>query len=316
MLDLNPYLLRAFLTVAEVGTVNGAATALNRTQAAVSMQVRKLEGLVGADLFERSSKGLTLTSNGMLLVAYAREILALNAEVDKRFRGTPAGGRVQLGVVEEFAATWLVDILRAYHAQNPRLEIDIIVEPNKRLAAMFGNDRLDVAICDTRALPRGPMLTWSEQLFWTASADLEIAPDAPLPIILFEEACHWRGPALAALSAREVQWRLAGEASTLIAMASAIRIGLGIGPMTRETIPADCREIGERPCLPGPFRIEMGLYKLVGATRDARLLADFIARILEKRSVPLPTAQAVLAMEPAPRPWIAAPSETWPRPHG
>ena len=50
MFDLDPYLLRAFLTVAEIGTVNGAAVSLNRTQAAVSMQIRKLEGLVGKAL--------------------------------------------------------------------------------------------------------------------------------------------------------------------------------------------------------------------------------------------------------------------------
>jgi len=64
MLDLDSYLLRAFLTVAEIGTVNGAAVKLNRTQAAVSMQIRKLEELVGVTLFSRSSKGLELRALG------------------------------------------------------------------------------------------------------------------------------------------------------------------------------------------------------------------------------------------------------------
>ena len=62
--DLDPYLLRAFSTVVEVGTVSGAATVLNRTQAAVSMQIRKLEDLVGVTLFQRSTKGLNLTAEG------------------------------------------------------------------------------------------------------------------------------------------------------------------------------------------------------------------------------------------------------------
>src|SRR4051794_35176541 len=136
MLDLDPYLLRAFLTVAEVGTVNGAAASLNRTQAAVSMQIRKLEGLVGTDLFERSPRGLDLTADGLLLIPYAREILTLSDEIGKRLNGRQIEGRVRLGVVEDFAATRLIEILKAFRDQNPKVDIDIIVESNKRLAAM------------------------------------------------------------------------------------------------------------------------------------------------------------------------------------
>ena len=97
MLNLDPYLLRAFLSVAEVGTVNGAALSLHRTQAAVSMQIRKLESLVGSDLFERSPKGLTLTADGLLLVPYAREILRLTDEVGKRLNGRQIEGRIASG---------------------------------------------------------------------------------------------------------------------------------------------------------------------------------------------------------------------------
>ena len=66
--DLDPDLLRAFLTVVEIGAVNGAAGVLNRTQTAVSMQIRKLEGLVGVALLERSTKGLSLTAQGQTLM--------------------------------------------------------------------------------------------------------------------------------------------------------------------------------------------------------------------------------------------------------
>lgn len=81
MPDLDLYLLRAFLAVVEIGTVNGAAASLNRTLAAVSMQIRKLEGLVGKELFERSTKGLELTADGQILAPFARELITLNDEV-------------------------------------------------------------------------------------------------------------------------------------------------------------------------------------------------------------------------------------------
>ena len=122
MANLDPHLLRAFLSVADVGTVNGAAAALHRTQAAVSMQIRRLEELAGAPLFERSTKGLALTAEGLLLLPYAREIVTLNDEVGQRICGQRMEGRVKLGVVEDFAATRLVDILKAFRDLNPPVE--------------------------------------------------------------------------------------------------------------------------------------------------------------------------------------------------
>jgi DNA-binding transcriptional LysR family regulator len=284
MPDLDPHLLRAFLTVAEVGTVNGAAVSLNRTQAAVSMQIRKLETLVGKDLFERSSRGLELTADGQQLIPFAREILTLNDEIAKRLNGRVFEGRVRLGVVEDFAATRLIEILKAFRDQNPKVDIDIIVEPNKRLAAMFENDKLDVVICDETRLNRKPLLVWDEQLLWAVRSDITISSSNPLPIIMFEEYCPWRGPAMAALSAKNVSFKIVCEASTLVAMSTAIRVGIGIGPMIADTIPEDCRVLDRMAHVPSPVRIQIGLYTRIGAPEEARYLAAFITRLAELKA--------------------------------
>ena len=73
ILDLDPY-LRPFLTVTEISTGNGAATSLNRTQATVSMQSRKLEGRVGKGTLRSLIPDLDLAPDGPLLIPYAREI--------------------------------------------------------------------------------------------------------------------------------------------------------------------------------------------------------------------------------------------------
>ena len=281
MLDLDPYLLRAFLTVAEVGTVNGAASSLNRTQAAVSMQIRKLEGLVGTDLFDRSPKGLDLTADGLLLIPYAREILTLSDEIGKRLNGKLIEGRVRLGVVEDFAATRLIEILKAFRDQNPKVDIDIIVESNKRLAAMFENDKLDIAVCDSTRFNRKPVHVWSEYLLWVARSDIALPADMPLPIIMFEESCPWRGAAMEMLSARNLNWKIVCEASTLVAMATAVRVGIGIGPMIEATIPDDCRVLDRGADMPGPARIDIGLYARSGAPEESRYLVNFILRQVE-----------------------------------
>ena len=278
MADLDPYLLRAFLRVAEVGTVNGAAGTLNRTQAAVSMQIRKLEGLVGVMLFERSTKGLELTAEGQELIPYAREIITLNDEVCRRLNGKVVAGRVRLGVVEDFAATRLIDILRAFRDQNPRVDIDIIVEPNRRLATLFEDDQLDLVVCDTTCLDRKPLLVWTEHLLWCLRADRTIEAGVPLPIIMFDDSCPWHLGVVAALSHRNIRWKTACVASTLVAMATAVRVGIGIGPMIADTIPPGCRVLDGSSDLPGPVRIDIGLYARASATEEKHYLAEFISR--------------------------------------
>src|SRR5688572_25873786 len=69
-LDLN--LLRVFLVVAEQGSVTNAASALYQTQPAVSAALRRLTDAVGAALFVRQGRGLTLTSRGTRLLAAVR----------------------------------------------------------------------------------------------------------------------------------------------------------------------------------------------------------------------------------------------------
>src|SRR5256714_3113662 len=278
MANLDPHLLRAFLSVADVGTVNGAAAALHRTQAAVSMQIRRLEELVGAPLFERSPKGLALTAEGLMLVPYAREIITLNDEVRQRICGQRMEGRVKLGVVEDFAATRLVDILKAFRDLNPRVQIDLIVKGNRELAGSFEADRLDLVICDTSEVARKPLVVWPEQLQWTARADMAVGGDGALPVILFAETCPWRTRAIEALARRNLRWDVVCEASTLVAMATAVQVGVGIGPMMAATIPPGCRSLDGHDALPAPVQVDTGLHVRTAAPEPARHLAEFVHR--------------------------------------
>jgi DNA-binding transcriptional LysR family regulator len=77
---LDPDLLQAFLAVADHRSFTRAAVALNRTQSAVSMQVRRLEEQLDAELFHRTRSNVDLSAAGERLLGYARRILSLNEE--------------------------------------------------------------------------------------------------------------------------------------------------------------------------------------------------------------------------------------------
>ena len=278
MQDLDPHLLRAFLSVAEVGSVNRAAAVLHRTQAAVSMQIRRLEEVLGADLFARSPKGLTVTAEGQALLPYAREILTLGEEACRRVSGQHMEGRVKLGVIEDFAATRLTDILKNFRDQNPKVHLDLIMAGNRHLAELFAQDKLDLLICDITEVPREPLVVWPEQLLWVGRSDLNLDFDEALPVVMFTDVCPWRAHVVKALSQGPSAWRTVCEASTLVAMATAVQVGIGIGPMISATVPPGCRVLDRRDEMPEPIQIGIGLFTRNGASDEARYLADFVMR--------------------------------------
>lgn len=83
--DLDLEVLRSFVTAAELGGFTAAGARLGRTQAAISIQIKKLEEKLGRQVFERKGRALALTRDGESLLGYARRLLALNNETVQFF---------------------------------------------------------------------------------------------------------------------------------------------------------------------------------------------------------------------------------------
>src|SRR5271165_1543876 len=102
--SLDPELLRAFQLIAEGHSFTQAAEQLGRTQSAVSMQIRRLEEILGQTVLSRGKGGgITLTAHGRYLLTRAREILALNDDVIATFRAPAISGTVRLGTPDDYA---------------------------------------------------------------------------------------------------------------------------------------------------------------------------------------------------------------------
>lgn len=82
---LDNEVLRTFVAIAETGNFSTAAEAVFRTPSAVSMQIKKLEEQLGATLFLRDARSVSLKRHGEMLLSYARNILALSNEAVSRF---------------------------------------------------------------------------------------------------------------------------------------------------------------------------------------------------------------------------------------
>ena len=122
---LDPELLQAFIAVAEQRSFTRAAVALNRTQSAVSMQVKRLEERLQAELFHRTKSNVDLSAAGEGLLGYARRILSLNEEAVGRVREQNIEGRVRLGVMDDYGTLLVPPLLASFIANYPLIDVEM-----------------------------------------------------------------------------------------------------------------------------------------------------------------------------------------------
>ena len=275
--DLDIRLLRAFVTVSETGTVSRAADRLARTQAAVSMQLQRLEAEVGAQLLRRSPRGVSLTEAGEILLAYARKTIALGEDARRQIAGRKLVGRVRLGIVEDLAITRLPSIIADFRRRNPLVEIDLTSASSAELSRALLDGRCDVVMADPARFAKAPKAHLSRQLVWCASRMLELDPQSELPLIMFDGSCSWQDRMLVSLAGAGIGWRIGGRASTFAALIAALRAGLGVGLLLGEGVPADCENVQGNYGLPSAPTADFVVFL---ADNPAMLVAE-LATVLE-----------------------------------
>ena len=114
--------LRTFLTVSRHCNVARAAQALNRTQSAVSIQIKRLEENLAVTLFRQGPRGVTLTEAGDRLRQAAEPIVNDLDQTLRIFRADPIGGLVRVGIPDEYGSDVLPTILADFVARFPAVE--------------------------------------------------------------------------------------------------------------------------------------------------------------------------------------------------
>lgn len=128
MSDIDWSLVRAFLAVAENGSLSAAARLLGTSQPTLGRQVHQLEDLLGQVLFHRKPKGLELTANGQSLLEPARNMHRAMIAIELTAAGqqTEATGTVRITASDTVSVYILPPILAALHANHPGISIDVV----------------------------------------------------------------------------------------------------------------------------------------------------------------------------------------------
>jgi len=161
-------LLRAFVTVAETQNFTRAGEVLFRTQAAVSMQIRRLEEQLGSALFERDSRGTALTDQGKFLLLYAKRILQLNDELLESLELGRATRLIRFGAPDDYATVLLPKVLRIFSETFPAVQVEIVCAASIDLFQEMKQQHFDLVLTVSRPSPVLKGLTSRQPLFWVA----------------------------------------------------------------------------------------------------------------------------------------------------
>ncbi|WP_407146852.1 LysR substrate-binding domain-containing protein [Bradyrhizobium sp. ORS 86] len=278
---LDPDLLRAFVAVADHRSFTRAASALNRTQSAISMQVKRLEERLQAELFHRTTSNVDLSAAGEGLLGHARRILSLNDEAVGRVRAHRMDGRVRLGVMDDYGSLIVPPLLAGFVANYPLIHVEMETGLTSSMTDRLG-DAYDLVIAmHPEGRGEGELLR-TEQAVWAASAEHRVEQRDPLPVALYPQGCLFRSWAMQALDQANRPWRLAFVSHSLSAVEAIAAQGLAVTVVKSGTFPPTLRRLSARDGLPPLPRAEIRLHRAQNLSRAASLLADHLVAALRQ----------------------------------
>jgi DNA-binding transcriptional LysR family regulator len=272
-------LLRTLVTVVEMRSFTKAANLLGVTQPAVSAQIKRLQTVLGFELLDKSTPGVTLTARGEKVVAYARRMLAINDEI-LRLTDSEMGGRtIRVGMPSDYSGVRIPGILAKFRVRWPDVSFIVTSGTTESLLSDLKKGYFDLVMSVTESEPAyAPRHQWMRKAVWVHSDATSIDPDGPVPLVSYAEECACQRLAVSALRGAGRDCNLVFTGFNVISLAAAIKAGLGVMVMPSGRAIHANLSIWEDAPLPALSPLHVGIHVRDGGDRVAiEELADHFA---------------------------------------
>jgi DNA-binding transcriptional LysR family regulator len=266
--------LRTFVAIAETGSFTKAAEVVNKTQSAVSMQMKRLEERLERPIFARDGRASKLTDDGQRLLDYARRIIKLNVETIAAFSDAELSGRVRLGVPDDYADRYLPEIMARFSRAYPSVELSVICEPSVDLLERIDANEIDLAIVTNCESKRASETFRRERLLWVTSNRHATHTEERLPLALGRPTCNWRSSAIDRLETMARPYRILYSSSNAGAVAAAVLAGFAVSVLPESGLRPGMRVLTSADGFPELPSCHIGL---VRNAHEGSSLADALA---------------------------------------
>ncbi|OIQ24617.1 MAG: LysR family transcriptional regulator [Alphaproteobacteria bacterium MedPE-SWcel] len=278
MRNLDITTLRSFVAVADTGGVTRAASFLHLTQSAVSMQLKRLEEMLGVELLDRSGRSIGLTSSGEQLLGFARKMLSLNDEIITRLTDQAFEGEVTLGVPHDVVHPVVPMVMQRFNVQFPRVKVNLCTSNTRDLKADFERGRFDLIVTTESVSGTGGETIHQMPLRWIGALNGHTWRQRPLRIG-FCRNCIFRGVATAALDEAGIAWEMAVDSESDRTVEATVSADLAVGVLLEGTQPAHQQVIEHNGSLP---QLPVQHINLYGADRARAQYVDHLAELIRQ----------------------------------
>ena len=233
---LDSELLRTFIAVTNAGSVTEGATQIHRSQSATSLQIKRLESIIGRAVFERHGRGVALTEAGRHLLPIAHEVTARLDGALRDLSQRPVSGKLRLGVPDDHGREKLTRIIATFMRAHPQVELDVTCAMSTGFPEALDKGRLDMAVYEVEHPTPKEEVLYEDPTCWVASDRTNFSDADPLPVALFDHACWWRDAAIASLQARNKAYRVVFSSQSVAGVVAAVEAGVAVGLMGRSSL--------------------------------------------------------------------------------
>jgi len=249
MRNLDISVLRSFVTVAQTGGVTRAAGFLNLTQSAVSMQLKRLEELMGLNLLDRRNRRIALTPAGEQMLSFARRMVDLNDEMFSRLTDQSYEGEIALGVPHDIVYPVIPRVLQRFNGEYPRVKVRLTSLYTSGLKKMFEQGECDLILTTEAALGPGGETLKRLPLRWIGAPDGTAWKQRPVPLAHCRN-CVFRTPAQDLLDAAGIRWEQAVDSDSDRTIEATVAADLALTVMLEGTVPPYLQQVSPSSGLP------------------------------------------------------------------
>lgn len=276
--------LRSFVAIVDAGGVTRAAGFLNLTQSAVSMQIKRLEEVLGCDVLDRSGRKVGITAAGEQLLGYARRILALNDEAFHRLTTDVHEGEVVLGVPHDIVYPAIPQVLRRFAKDYPKMKVTLLSSFTRVLKAQFARGECDVILTTEADVEVGGETIAELPLIWVGAPQGLAWKSRPLRLA-YEHNCIFRQGVQAALDRAGIPWEMAVESDSTRTVEASVSADLAVHTVLAGSEPPYVDRIAHGGALPDLSTMRVNMYVAQPAHSPTILaLAEMIRRAYTQKS--------------------------------
>lgn len=240
--------LKTFVAVVDFRSFTKAAQFLGISQPAVSLQLKRLQELLGVEILDKSAPGVRLTAKGEIVLRHARQILALNAQILSASASLPMRQSLRIGIPSEYTRAVIASACVKLREHRPELRFHIRSDVSDDILQSLKDGVMDVGIALSINEPQAHVRHyWWEEVIWARSPATEFDLSDRVPLVTHADNCIYGRIASTALNEAGLKHETAVSSPSVICLTTAVLSGFGVMPIARRMMPPELTAWNDAP---------------------------------------------------------------------